>query len=149
MNSTAQPTIDIELVDWALARGLTLPESICLFREVRRESVQIGAKLISQARDRRLRAIDRALASHADELGKLYRRGLDEAEKIRRERTRHKLKIVKDGRWPITYLATCACGEWKGSERRSRQGAELDVKDEREVLDRWAGHRSALTEAAS
>jgi hypothetical protein len=114
-------------IAWAEAHGIDLR---CEIEAERAAGIRIAASLINQARQRRLRAIDRAIARRGDRLSELHRCGLRAAETTRRERREHRLTVERVNARRDTWRAVCACG-WVGSALTSRKAAERRVREER------------------
>ncbi len=127
------PWATIEEIAWADARGIDLS------REVQAEhaaGVRIAASLIDQARQRQLRAIDRAIAQRSDLLSHLHQRGQRVAERTRLERREHRLTVERhrDTQQPwMRWRPVCTCG-WVGPATSSREAAEQRARDEREHI---------------
>jgi hypothetical protein len=129
------PWATIEEIAWAEAHGLDLS------REVQAEhaaGVRIAASLIDQARQRRLRAIDRVIAQRSDWLSGLHRRGQRAAERSQQERYEHRLSVERhrDAALPWQrWRPVCACG-WSGPALTTREAAERRAREEREHIFR-------------
>jgi hypothetical protein len=123
------PWAAVEEIAWAEAHGLDLSAEV---RAEHAAGVRIAAMLVDQARDRRLRAIDRAIAQRSDRLSDLHRRGQRATEVARQERREHRLSAERDGRW---WRPVCTCG-WVGQASTTRERAERWARDEREHIFR-------------
>ncbi len=125
-----------EEIAWAEAHGIDLS------REVQAEhaaGIRIAGDLIEQARQRRLRAVDRAIAGRSDSLSDLQRRGREVAERTRQERRQHRLSVERHQDvaqpWRRRWRAVCACG-WVGPTAPTREVAEQRAREEREHIFR-------------
>jgi len=119
-------------IAWADAHGIDLSEWV---RAEHAAGVRIAAALIDQARQRRPRAIDRAIDQRADWLSDLRERGLRAAEGMRRE---HRLSVERhrDAQQPwMRWRPTCTCG-WVGAGTSSRVAAEQRAREERDHIFR-------------
>ncbi len=129
------PWATVEEIGWADAHGIDLR------REVQAEhaaSVHIATSLIDQARQRRLRAIDRAIAERSDRLSDLHQRGQRVARRTRLERCEHRLSVERhrDTQQPwMRWRPVCTCG-WVVPATSSREAAEQRARDEREHIFR-------------
>lgn len=124
-----------EEIAWANARGIDLS------RELRAEhaaGVRIAAALAEQARQRRLRAIDRAIAERSDWLNDLHQLGQRAADRTRREHHDHRLNTApyRDAERPwLRWRPVCVCG-WAGPPTMIRRDAERRARQEREHIFR-------------
>jgi hypothetical protein len=124
--SSRVPWATVEEIAWADAHGVDLSEWV---RAEHVTGIRIAATLIERARQRRLRAIDRAIARRGDTLSELHRRGQHAAETTQQERREHRISVTRTTdrqRWQ----AVCTCG-WVGRPAPTRQIAEGDADTER------------------
>lgn len=126
--SAAFPLLTPELGDWAARQD---PVALVRAYEVARsDSVRIGRNLAEQARQRRLRDIDRRLARRSDSLGDLARRGSRVAQETHEAQRVHRLRVE----WRSGWRPVCSCG-WQDSRPWSRkENAEGAMQSERTAL---------------
>ncbi len=131
----AAPWATVEEIAWADAHGIDLSREVQAEHSV---GVRIATSLIDQARQRRQRAIDRAIAQRSDRLSELQRRGQCVAERTHQERREHRLSAEphRDERQPwMRWRPVCTCG-WAGAATSSREAAAQRAREEREHIFR-------------
>jgi len=140
-----------EEIVWADAHGIDLRREC---EAERSAGVRIASALIDQARQRRLRAIDRAIARRGDWLSELHQEGQHVAERTQQERREHQLSAepYRDAGQPwMRWRPVCACG-WAGPPTSSREEATQQARNERSHLFRMLNealqHTAAREEAA-
>ena len=133
-----------EELAWAEAHGIDMDREV---RTAHDAGVRIAACLIDQARQRRLRAIDRAIGRGSDRLSDLHRRGQRAAVRARRERREHQVSVARteDG---LRWQPVCGCG-WAGQPTPTLAAAERVAREEQARIFRPLSEAVEHTDATA